>query len=156
MYSSDSASMYGIGLNVRNRPQCTESASMYSSLIGSEASHEKINYLCLNVLYIEAKSASMYGIGLNVQLSDWCTLRHSQSENCTLRPIPYIEADSLTFDSNSTSDRNLSDVLKISRGCQGGGHPGPPTSQFRWPEGHFGWPMATGPPLSNPLRSDSR
>ena len=42
-----------------NRPQCTESASMY------------------------------------VQLSDWCTLRHSQSESCTLRPILYIEADSV-------------------------------------------------------------
>ena len=27
---------------------------MYSSLIGSEASHEKINYVCLKCTYIEA------------------------------------------------------------------------------------------------------
>ena len=48
---------------LENRPQCTE-------------------------------SASMYGIGLNVQLSDWLCLNVHQSESCTLRLIPYIEADS--------------------------------------------------------------
>ena len=56
-----------------------ESVSMYSSLIGSDTSHEKINYLCLNVPYIEADSVQ------------WGSV--SQSESCTwgrfrtLRPI---------------------------------------------------------------------
>ena len=65
------------------RPQCTESASMYSSLIGVH-----------------------WGTA-NQRAVHWGRFR-------TLRPIPYIEADSLTFDRNSTSDRNLSDVLKTS------------------------------------------
>ena len=99
-----SASMYGIGLNVQyieanslhstlrqNRPQCTESASMNCSLIGSDTSHEKINYLCLSVPYIEANSVH------------WGQFH-------TLRPILYIEAKwwkcskFLAFDTNSTSD----------------------------------------------------
>ena len=107
-----------IGLNVWNRPQCTESASMYGSAskYGIGLNVQLSDWLGLNVQLSDwlrqitwenklnvpqctRKSASMYGIGLNVrislnvQLSDWCTLRHSQSESCTLRPIPYIEAN---------------------------------------------------------------
>ena len=100
MYCTLRPNLCKIGLNVRNRPQCTESASMYSSLIGSDTSHEKINYLCLNVLYIEADSAHWGQFCLNVQLSDWLRPVHWGRFH-TLRPIFWF---SLTFDTNSTSD----------------------------------------------------
>ena len=72
---------------------------MYSCLIGSDTSHEKINYLCLNVPYIEANSVH-WG---SLSQSESCTLRHSQSDSCTLRPIPYIEADLFKFHWKSTA-----------------------------------------------------
>ena len=80
----------------------------YCSLIGWETSHEKINYLCLKCMEFctfEAESAS------NVQIlfSDWLRQWNSAS-NVQNRPQMYRI---LTLDSNSTSDRNLSDVLKI-------------------------------------------
>ena len=89
---TESASMYRISLKsctfrqnqpqstnrpqCTNWPQCTEWASMYSSLIGSETSHEKINYESA-LMY---KSASMYRIGLKI-----CTLKQNWPQ-CTNRP----------------------------------------------------------------------
>ena len=99
------ASMYKIGLNVQRSdcvPQCI-------------AVHWGRFHTLMPILYIEAESlhitlrqnrpqctesASMYSYTLRhtireLYIADWCTLRHSQSESCTLRPIPYIEADSV-------------------------------------------------------------
>ena len=79
-----SISFAKIGLNVRNRPQCTESASMYSTLRQNQRAVHWGRFRTLRpILYIEAKSlhaASMYSlpqfcarpqISVRPQISAW-------------------------------------------------------------------------------------
>ena len=69
-------------------------------------------------MYRSASNVLCMELASNVQLSDWSL---SQSETCTFEADYRIglkcteNAISVTFNSNSTSDRNLSDVLKM--GC---------------------------------------
>ena len=77
------ASMYGIGLNVWNRPQCTESASMYSS-----DSASMYSYTLRPILYIEADPGqgvqSLGHCRTSTGQSHWF---HSRSHSLAWSPI---------------------------------------------------------------------